>query len=131
MTKKHIEKIINKLVEESFRDGKLIESQVLKSIKILRNQPTSQAILALSEYLRQLKRKQKQHTMYIETVIPPPTKLVQKMKKVINKKTKITKVVTSINPDILGGFKLRVGDEIWDQSILGKLNQVKEAIVHV
>ena len=49
-------------------------------------------------------------------------------KGIVEKKVKITKVLVSINADILGGFKLRVGDEIWDESILGKIQQVKEAI---
>ena len=51
------------------------------------------------------------------------------MKKIVEKKNKITRVVASINSDMLGGFKLRIGDEVWDETILSKVNQVKEAIV--
>lgn len=128
--KKQLQKLISKLIELSIKDGRIVESQVIKSIKTLKTLPKSQAISALSEYLKALKREERKYTMYVEAAIPLSSKQVQKMKKIVEKKTKITKVVTSINPEILGGFKLRIGDEIWDETILGKMNQVKEAIIH-
>ena len=67
--------------------------------------------------------------MYIDTVILLSVNQIQKIKKIVEKENKITKVVTRINSSLQGGFKLRVADEIWDKSILGKINQVKEAII--
>lgn len=127
MTKKQLQKTINKLVDVSFKDDELVESQVVKAIKALKSLPTAPAINALTEYLKQLKFNQRQHTLYLETVVPLSFVQVNKIKQLIDKE--ITKVVTQINPEILGGFKLRLGDEVWDGSILGKLNQVKEAII--
>lgn len=127
---KQLQNLVSKLVEMSFKDGKIVESQVSKSIKFLKTLPNYQAIETLTEYLKQLKRLQRQHTMYIETVIPLNSTQLNKIKKIVEKKVKITKVVTNINSEILGGFKLQVGDEIWDETILNKINQVKEAIIH-
>lgn len=115
-------------MEVSFKEGKMVESQVIKSIKLLKSLSSSKAILALSEYLKQLKRIDRQYTMLVETSIPLSPAILKKMKKIVEKKNKITKVVVNINPEILGGFKLKIGDEIWDESILGKINQVKEVI---
>lgn len=129
MKNKYLQKKIYKLAEVSFRDGNMVESQISKAIQLLKSQPTSEAIQALSEYLKQLKRKQRQHTMYVETVIPLSKQQIKKMQKIVGKEAKITKVVTNINPEILGGFKLKVGDQIVDASILGKINQIKEVIV--
>lgn len=126
---KQLQKLVRKLVEISFKDGKIVESEVTKSIKVLKSLTMPQAIEALSEYLKELKRLERFHTMYIETVIPLNPAQFKKIKRIVERKTKITKVVTSLNTDILGGFKLRVGDEIWDETILGKINQVKEAII--
>lgn len=122
------QKIITRLVEASFKNDAVSEGQVIKSIKILKSLPTYEAIQALSEYLSQLKRRQRAHTMYIETVIPLHLSQIKKVKKIVEKKVKITRASTHINPEILGGFRLRVGDEIWDESILGKISQVQEAI---
>ena len=142
---KLLQKTITKLVEASFKDGKMVEGQVIKSIKAIKSLPRYEAIQALSEYLKSLKRMMREHTMYIETVIPLSPIQIKKAKKIIEKKInpsatlrvngersrtiKITKIITNVNPEILGGFKLRVGDEIWDESILGKINQIKEAII--
>ena len=73
--------------------------------------------------------------MYIETIIPLSLLQLKKARRIVEKKSlpagrqvRITKVITKVNPEILGGFKLRVGDEIWDESTLAKINQLKEAI---
>lgn len=142
---KQLQKLINKLVEKGFVDGKIIENQVTKAIKFLKSLPRTDAIWALSEYLKLLRRKEREHTMYIETTIPLSTEQIKKAKKIVERKVnpsvtlrvngersqtiKITKVLVNINPEILGGFKLRIGDEIWDESILGKIQKVKEAII--
>lgn len=127
---KQLQRTISLLVEESFNEGIIKENQVLKSIKILKSLPTSVSIQALSEYLKALKRKMREHTIYIESAIPLSAVQVEKIKKIMEKKSKITKVLVNINTDILGGFKLKIGDEVWDESIVGKLSQVKEAIVN-
>ena len=125
---KHLQKLIAKLVEASFKDGRLLEGQVTKSIKILKSLSRSQAIAALTEYLKQLKRIERQFTMFLETATVISPTLLKKARKIVERKHKITKVALSVNPQILGGFKLRVGDEIWDETILSKIQQVKEVI---
>lgn len=127
---RHMQKMVNKLVMWSFKDGAVVESNVIKSIKILKTQPGSSAVAALGEYLKNLKREQRKHTLYIETVIPLSQDHLKKIKKIVDRKIMVTKIVTRINPEILGGFRLQVGDEVWDASILAKINQVKEAIIH-
>lgn len=125
---KHLLKIIRKLADASFAEGRMVEKEVVRSIKILKSLPQSQAIFALSEYLKEIKRQEREHTMYIETAIPLSASQVKKAKKIVEKKVKITKVLVNINPEILGGFKLKIGDETWDESVIGKIEQVKEAI---
>lgn len=139
MTKKHLKKIIKKLADLSFKDGRIVESQVIRSIKALKSLPQSEAIAALGEYLNGVKRIERQFTMVVETSSPLAAITVNKMRKIVERKNKqsfpsagaerkITRVIVNINPEILGGFKLKIGDEIWDESILGKINQLKEVI---
>lgn len=128
MTKRQLQKTVIKLVEASFKEGKLLESQVAKSIKILKTLPQSEAIQALSQYLEGVKREERKHTLYIETAVDLTSLQVKKVKKVIEKKVKITKTLVYVNPDILGGFKIKIGDEVWDETVAGKINQVKEAL---
>lgn len=125
---KHLLKVVRKLVEGCFKDGRIIEKEVVKSIKNLKTLPTTKAIVAISEFLKELRRKERAHTMYIETAIPLSSTQVAKAKKIVAKNNIITKVLVQVNPEILGGFKLKIGDETWDESVLGKIEQVKEAI---
>lgn len=144
MIKKQLQKTVRKLVDLSFKEGRMSEIQVTRSVKLLKALPKSEAVQALVEYLKNLKRKEREHTMYIETIVPLSPTQIKRMKKIVEKKAmptgppagrtdrqvKITRVLIKINPEILGGIKLRVGDEILDESILGKINQVKEAIAY-
>lgn len=125
---KHLEKLIKKLIGASFKDGKIVEYQLAKSIKDLKSLPKSQNIIAMSLFLKDLKRKERQHTMYLETASPMSNTQIKAAKKIIEKKIKITKILLSVNPKILGGFKLKIGDEVWDESVLGKVNLIKEVI---
>lgn len=128
--KKHFKKLINNLVDLSFKDGVTIEHQVIKAIKALKSLPKYQAIETLTEYVKRLKRLEGRHTMRVESVIPLNKVQLQTIKKNVEKKVKVTKIVTQANPAILGGFILKIGDEVWDASILDRINQVKEAIIH-
>lgn len=128
MTNKFLLKTINKLADLSFKDGRLLESQVTKSVKILKTLKTADSIWTISEYLKELKRKERQYTMFIETSFPLPADLLKKIKKIVDKRHKITKIKTSVNPQILGGFKLKIGDDVWDESLAGRINQIKELI---
>lgn len=123
---KHLKKIVRELMSVSFKDGRIMESQVVKSIKALKSLPRYEAIPALSEYLIGLRRKEREFTMRIETLSPLSPTQIDKMKKIAGKK--ITKVSIYINPLLLGGFKFQVGDEVWDESMIGKVIQIKEAI---
>lgn len=133
MIKKQLQKTVRKLVDLSFKEGRMSEIQVTRSVKLLKALPKSEAVQALVEYLKNLKRKEREHTMYIETIVPLSPTQIKRMKKIVertDRQIKITRVLIKINPEILGGIKLRVGDEILDESVLGKINQVKEAIAY-
>ena len=126
---KLLQKTINKLVEASFKDGRMIEYKVTKSIKALKSLPTIDTIWALSEYLKGLKREERKHTMILETAVRLSPAQINRAKRIIGRQVKITKVKVNINPEILGGFKLKVGDEVWDESLVGKLDLIKEELI--
>ena len=130
MKKKLLQNLSRKLANSSFKEGKMVPEKMTRSVKVLKSLPNYQALYALSEYLAEVKAIEKKHTMYVETVVSLPPRLLRRAKKAFRTKIKITKVLASINPNLLGGVKIKAGDEIWDGSILGKIDQLKEAIVN-
>lgn len=125
---KQLKKIIFKSVQDSFSIGRLLEAQVVRHIKLYKSLPTPKAIFALTEYLKGIKRKLRQHTLVVETTTPLSLKQVEKIKKIVAKKYHITKLESKINQDILGGVRLRVGDDIYDESIQSKVIQIREVL---
>ena len=82
---RQLQNLARKLIEVSFKEGKMVESQVIRSIKLLKSLPRSKAILALSEYLKQLKRIERHYTMVVETSIPLSPTILKKMKKIVER----------------------------------------------
>jgi len=125
---KKLEKIINKSIKASFKDNRLFEPKVVRLIKYFKSLPSQQSIYALSEYLKGIKRIERARTMIIETSHPLSLGQVQGIKRIVSKKYGINKLESQINPNILGGFKIKIGDEVIDETIQNKINQVKEVI---
>lgn len=127
--KKQIRTIINKAIKASFKDGKLLELKALNFANFFKAQPRVEAIELLSEFLRRLKIEMNATALVIESVIPLSKKQQDIIKKKFSSKFTITNSQVKINPEILGGLKIRVGDHIYDDSIQARIYQVKEAIV--
>jgi F-type H+-transporting ATPase subunit delta len=54
---------------------------------------------------------------------------VADLRKTLETKTgKRVEVRVSENPDLLGGFVVRIGSEIWDASVAGKINKFRESL---
>lgn len=125
---KQLQKLIQELLDLSFSDGRVIDSKVVKSLKLLKSLPGSQSIFALTEYLKGLRRLQKRYTLYIESPIKLSKGQVYKIKKTVEKKSKVTKVVVDMSPELIAGIRFRIGDQIWEDSILSRIQEVKEVI---
>jgi F-type H+-transporting ATPase subunit delta len=62
----------------------------------------------------------------LESVDPPEEDFQEDLKKALIKKTGAAEVrlLRRINPELLGGFRLRLGDEVLDASLRGQLKQM-------
>lgn len=130
MNKKHLNKIIDKAVDASFKNNKLDNFVVKRLVKDFKDMHLTESIYTLSRYVKGLKRILAQQTMMIESVIPVSATQVSKIKNKISRLFMVTDTQVTINPYILGGLKIRVGDTVLDYSVRNKLNQVTETIIN-
>lgn len=130
MNKKYLNKIIDRAVSVSFDERKLNAKVVDRLVKGFKNMHLSDAIYSLSGYLKGLKRFLGQYTLEVESVIPLSCGQMSAVLKKMNKLFTITQTKVTINPGILGGLKIRVGDTVLDYSVRNKLNQISEAIIN-
>lgn len=128
--KKQLDKIVDKAVDASFKNSKLDEVIVMSLVKKFKSMHLTASIYTLSKYVKGLKRLLAQQTMVIESVIPLSPTQISKVKGKLTKLFTINKTEVTINPDILGGLRIKVGDTVLDYSVRSKLNQIKEAIIN-
>jgi F-type H+-transporting ATPase subunit delta len=62
----------------------------------------------------------------LEAAAPPEENFQAELEKALIKKTGATgvRILPRINPELLGGFRLRLGDEVLDASLRGQLEQM-------
>jgi F-type H+-transporting ATPase subunit delta len=121
--------LVKKLVELSKVD-ELVEaskvSEVLASLKELKI-PHTLAILKL--YLRQIRREIALHTA---TVYTPTSLSATVLSKVEQDFTKLygrkIKAVAETDTSLIAGVRVRVGDDVYDSSVAGRLQRLAENV---
>lgn len=127
-TKKQVGNIVEKAIDASFMDGRFMEKQALTFIKLFRSQPKVEAVVLLSEYLKKLRFTIKATTMVVESVIPLSQKDKLTLKKNFVARFKIQNSIYKLNPSLLGGLRVKIGDHVFEDSIVSKIAQIGEAI---
>ena len=127
---KFIKKQAIKAAQLSFKEGKLDDAFAHKFIRAFKGLPLSESILTLNHYMKALRSEINKTTLTVESVVSIPKADVKELENVLGKQYKVLQVKEELNPSILGGIKVRIGDVIFDNSIKSKINQVKDALVN-
>lgn len=98
------------------------------SFLLIINRKSRSAFLSgiATEYIKLYKSMNGIVTAYITSATKLDDATRNKILEVIGHKNKTIELVEKVNPDIIGGFILRVGDEQVDASISKKLNQLRQ-----
>lgn len=129
MINKRLKILVEKLVLASFNSkDKIKEKAIGENVSLLKRLPLADAIFALSLYQKGLKREISKTTM--EILSPSAISSVQKNKitKTAKKAFQINKVKTIVDPSLLGGLCIKIGDVVFDDSIQNKIGSMKGVI---
>lgn len=129
MMNKRLKNIINKLVINSFTpQGEVKANVVMGNTKLLKKLSLGEAIAALTLYQKGLKKEILKTTLEVMS----PTAISSSQKNLITKITKktfqINQVITTIDPSMLGGLRIKIGDFVFDDSVQNKIGQLKGVI---
>jgi len=127
--KSKLKKLAAKYVNYSFKDGKGDENKIMKIMAELKSLPRSQAIYIISKFLKGVRKREGQTTLLIESAVPLTEAQLEGIFKSLRKEFVVTEVRNIVNPSLLGGFKVRIGDMAQDYSIRGKISQLREAVI--
>lgn len=123
-----LEKTITKLVKSSFNKNKLDTKEVGKIVNSLKKLPNGEAIESLSMYLNLLKKELDKHRLIIESPVKLTPAQVDEVTKIVSKSEDVMETEVVINPALLAGFRLKIGDQVYEDTIDERIKQIGEVI---
>lgn len=121
-------RLISKVVDVSFNKGKVNSAKVRQAIKTLSGLSVNNSVPALSLYLRLFKSRLSSYTLTIETANKLSSKEISSIVNKVAKTKTIYDTVITINPALRSGVSLKIGDDIIEDSLRTREEQVKEVI---
>lgn len=115
-------------MKASIKDGKIIDQEAKKMIKVLEKLSIAEAVFALTEYKKSLDKIQRQHTLLIESASKITSPQMNRIKKTLHTTYPILYTRFQLVPSLLGGLRITIGDIVFDDSIENRIKEVKEAI---
>lgn len=109
-----------------------VQDSLLRFFEILAQNKREQFLPGMCRsFLQQYKAKQGVKEAVITTAKPLEKKYIDEIHAFLTKKFKLNiELKTQINPEIVGGFKLRIDDQQIDASISSKLKKIQNELIN-
>jgi len=126
---KEIRQLSREMLRASFRDGQLDPARISSIIDSVTARKPRNYIDVLKNYRRLLRLEVEKRRARIETAseMDPATQ----SEVVTNLKKKYGSDLTPefvVNPDLLGGMRIRVGSDVWDGSVRNRLERLQQQL---
>ena len=126
---KEIRQLSREMLRASFTDGHLDPGKISSIIDSVTARKPRNYIDVLKNYRRLLRLEVEKRRAQIETAseMDPATQ----SEVVINLKKKYGSDLTPefvVNPDLLGGMRIRVGSDVWDGSVRNRLERLQQQL---
>lgn len=125
---KRVLKLVEKCVGVCCREGKVNAQKASRTLKLLKSFSTDRAIFAISEFLKGIKKQKDQYLLVVESNTKLSQTEINKFAKILKKDHIFSEVRNVVNPSLLGGLRIKIGDNIHDYSLKGKIAQLGGAI---
>jgi F-type H+-transporting ATPase subunit delta len=126
---KEARKVSRELFRHSFTSGKLDEEKISKMVQTVLETRPRRYVDVLKDYQRLLQLETDKRHAVIESAIPLNRSLGDQI--VANLRARYGEDLTTefrTNPELLGGLKIKIGNDVWDGSIKSRLNQLQEQL---
>jgi F-type H+-transporting ATPase subunit delta len=126
---KEARRVSRQLLRHSFTEGKLDKEKISQMVQLLVAEKPRHFADALKDYQRLLRIEvEKRHA-----VIESATRLNESVANqiVANLHSRYGEDLTTefrTNPELLGGLRIRIGDDVWDGSVKSRLQKLQEKI---
>ncbi len=128
-TKKEVRRLSREMLRASFTDGQLDQGKITSLVQSLIEKKPRHCVDILQNYKRLLRLEIEKRHATIETAAELDPQV--KEQTVSNLRRRFGSDLTSeflINPDLLGGMRVRVGSDVWDGSVRNRLELLQQQL---
>lgn len=120
--KKQVQQLARQLYKLSFEGGRLSAERVSGVLAYVEKTKPVQTLAVLKTYQRLVAAEVARNRAVVEHAGSVPETLLQNIASVLSKKYGRALAVSSqLNPALLAGLRVRVGDDIYESSVAGQL----------
>jgi F-type H+-transporting ATPase subunit delta len=126
---KEARKVSRELFRHSFTSGKLDEEKISNMVQTVLATRPRRYLDVLKDYQRLLQLETDKRHAVIESATPLNRSLGDQI--VANLKARYGEDLTTefrTNPELLGGLKIKIGNDVWDGSVKNRLSQLQEQL---
>lgn len=129
---KESRKLSRQLFRSSFQDGKLDASKVSDVVKAIVTSKQRHHLDIIKNYQRLIRLEIEKRHAIIESALELDGTTCEKVEKDLKKKygNDLT-AEFKVNPDLIGGLRIKLGNDVWDGSVRNRLARLEEQLTHV
>jgi F-type H+-transporting ATPase subunit delta len=123
---KEIRQLSKALLRASFTDGQLDRGRIGQVVKSLIDKKPRNYVSVLEQYKRLIRLEVEKRTAVIESATELAPDAARHL--VTGLQSKYGKDLTTqfvTNPELLGGMRIRVGNDVWDSSVRNRLQRLQ------
>jgi F-type H+-transporting ATPase subunit delta len=126
---KEARKVSRQMFRHSFTSGELDEEKISNMVQTVLATKPRRYVDVLKDYQRLLHLEVERRHAVIESATPLNRSLGDRI--VANLRARYGEDLTTefrTNPELLGGLRIKIGDDVWDGSVRNRLNQLQEQL---
>ena len=126
---KEIRRLSREMLRASFTDGQLDPGRIASLVDSLIARKPRNCVAILQNYRRLLRLELEKRRARIETASPVDPETSSKL--IANLKKKYGNDLTTefvVNPQLLGGMRIRVGSDVWDGTVRNRLERLQQQL---
>jgi F-type H+-transporting ATPase subunit delta len=120
-------RLSRQLVKLSFTDGKLDQEKITKMVGSLVTEKPRHYVEVLKDYQSLIRLEIQKRQATVESAVEIDQGLKDKI--AANLRSRYGDDVTvsyKLNSDLLGGLRIKIGDDVWDGSVRERLNRLQQ-----
>jgi len=126
---KEIRQLSRGLLRASFTDDELDRGKIASLVQSLVEKKPRHYIDILENYKRLIRLEVEKRHARIESAVPLSSETNSRVLK--NLKKKYSKSLTTefvVNPQLLGGMRIRIGSDVWDGTVRNRLERLRQQL---